>query len=164
MAIIGTRTLANIRCRGRAISPRAAIRVDGAIACNVTNVRSAVCGRATAQARCLRSTIRVGKAFVVVTPVGPDDALIRVAATVHSGPALAVGRACCSVLDRAHRAQGRRAGWVGLAGRSTALRGAARSRGPVVERNPRGGRSHAPRNREQREFDKCPHSRTRWCA
>ena len=53
--------------RGRAISAWAAIRVQGAIAANVTHIRVVVRGRATANAGRPRSAIRVGKALVVRT-------------------------------------------------------------------------------------------------
>jgi hypothetical protein len=110
MAIIGGQPPADIRGltrdnlhRGRAIAARAAIRVHGTIACNVTNVRAVVCGGATAKARYLRSTIQVGKALVIRTSAGPDQAFPGEAAAVHSGFALGVGGA-----RRAHRVGARR--------------------------------------------------------
>jgi hypothetical protein len=110
--------------RGRAITAGAAVRVDDAIASRDTNVRAVVGRRATAKARRPRRTIGVGEALVVRTPAGPDQACKWEAAAVCSASAIGVGRA------------GGGSGGVGLAGRSRAtLRGAARTRGPMVEGN-----------------------------
>ena len=129
MAIIGGRTPAHVRrlvrCdlhRGRAISARAAIRVHGAIAANVTHIRAVVRGRATAKARRPRSTIRVGEALVVRTSAGPDQTFKGEAAAVHSGCALGVGGTA-------------RTRCVGARRSRTALRGAGHRRAPVLEGN-----------------------------
>jgi hypothetical protein len=117
--------------RRRAVSPRAAIRVHGAIATNVTDIRTVVRGRGTANARYLGAALRVGEALVVGAPAGPDEPFIREAAAGRAGCAVGVRLAGCGEIGRASRAA---AGRVRLAGRCrTALRGAACRRGPMVE-------------------------------
>jgi hypothetical protein len=104
MAIKEGRTVASVhgsvcldQVRGRAITARAAIRVDGAIASKVTSVRAVVRRRITAEARGSRTTIRVGEALVVRTPAGPDLASIREAPAVDAGGALGVRRAASGI-------------------------------------------------------------------
>ena len=122
MAIIGIRTggalrldIGNCRVaglhRGRAISTRAAIRVHGAIASNVTNIRAVVRGRAATNTGCFRSTTGIGEALVVRTAAGRDQAFPGEAPAVHSAFALGVGGARCRT---------KAGGWVWLACTSTA--------------------------------------------
>ena len=138
MAIIGGRTPAHVRRlvrrdlrRGRAISARAAIRVHGAVASRVTNIRAVVCGRAAADAGRLGPTTRIAGALVVRA----SSTILSVrqkAATVRSVGARGVGGARLVLGIRAYERDGRV--WL-ASGCRTALRGAGRRRAPVLKGN-----------------------------
>jgi hypothetical protein len=115
----------------------AAVRVDDAIAARHANVRDVVGRRATANARSLRWTVRVRKAFVVRTYV---CAFHTGAGAATVGPAIALGiRRAANSGRRWGRGTWGKARHSNFheAGRSRSpLRGADCMRGPVINGNP----------------------------
>jgi hypothetical protein len=147
MAIIPGQSVASVhgsvcldQVRGRAITARAAIRVDCAIASRCTKIRTVVGRRGAANTRRPRRTIRIGEALVVRTPAGPNRPFRRKATTVSAAGALGVRGAA-----RCH------SGPVRLGERRrTALRGAACRHGPMVDGNLRVARQACSRFEERR--------------
>ena len=138
MAIVGDRPFAALG--GGAIAASATVRIENAIASGYADVRARVGGRAAAQARGPRGTLRIGRALVVRTPARPDQASKGKATTVESAGALGIRSATNGL-----------SGAVRLARRCrTALRGAARRLGPMVDGDLRVARQASPRFDEGR--------------
>jgi hypothetical protein len=118
--------------RGRTISARAAVGVDGAIASGVAHVRDVARRRATTKAGRLRRAIGIGEALVVRAPPNPDEWLLRETAAVRPGVAVGVRRAGTAVNVEVLSIPSR----IDTAGvERAALRGARRTRGLMGDGN-----------------------------